>query len=269
MRPEPRGAGRRNFLAGGLSGAGALLLAGCSRIAQDPNVNGALGAAQGLTRRMQRFFVRPGSLAIEYSKADISPWFKPNGSIAPDNPGDSSSTPEYRAHVATGFQDWRLAVDGLVERPFSLSLAELKALPSRTQITRHDCVEGWSCIGEWTGVQLHHLLVRAGLKPSARYVVFHCADAIEREANGAPVLYYESLDLEDANHPQTILAWAMNGQPLPVAHGAPLRLRVERQLGYKQAKYVMRVEAVDSFARFGKGKGGYWEDQGYEWYAGI
>ena len=260
---------RRQFLTRALAGAGGLLLAGCGRIADNGAVNQALFAAQGFTRRMQHFFVSPRSLAREYGERDISPWFKPNGSIAPDNPADSSSTPEYRAHVAGGFKDWRLRVDGLVDRPLSLSLADIRALPSRTQITRHDCVEGWSCIGKWTGAPLHHLLMMAGLKPSARYVVFHCADAIDRKPDGSPVPYYESIGLEDANHPQTILAYAMNGKVLPVAHGAPLRLRVERQLGYKQAKYVMRVEVVDSFAHLGKGKGGFWPDVGYEWYAGI
>ena len=136
-------------------------------------------------------------------------------------------------------------------------------MPRRTQITRHDCVEGWSAIGQWTGAPLKLLLNAAGLRSSARFIVFHCADLY----GGHP--YYESIDLIDAFHPQTILAWGMNGARLPVGHGAPLRLRVERQLGYKHAKYVMRVEAVDSLARVGLGKGGYWEDyQQYEWYAG-
>ena len=159
-------------------------------------------------------------------------------------------------------------VDGLVEQPLSLSLAELRALPSRTQITRHDCVEGWSSIGKWKGARLGPLLDQAGLKPNARYIVFHCADTLEQTLDGSGQ-YYESIDLIDAYHPQTILAYDMNDQPLPVPHGAPLRLRVERQLGYKQAKYVMRIEAVDGFAHLGRGKGGFWEDRGYEWYAGI
>ena len=165
-----------------------------------------------------------------------------------------------------GFADYRLVVDGLVERPLSLSLAELRALPARTQITRHDCVEGWSSIGKWTGARLAPLLDRAGLKPQARYLVFHCADSL---ADGPHGRYYESIDLIDARHPQTILAYEMNDALLPVKHGAPLRLRVERQLGYKHAKYVMRIEAVESFAHIHGGKGGFWEDRGYEWYAGI
>ena len=167
-------------------------------------------------------------------------------------------------HAARGFADWRLVVDGLVARPLALSLDQIRAAPRRTQITRHDCVEGWSAIGQWTGLPLELLLQRAGITGNARYVVFHCAD----DFYGTP--YYESVDMIDALHPQTILAWAMNGQMLSVGHGAPLRLRVERQLGYKQAKYVMRVEAVASLAGLGRGKGGYWEDvSGYQWYGGI
>jgi DMSO/TMAO reductase YedYZ molybdopterin-dependent catalytic subunit len=168
--------------------------------------------------------------------------------------------------VEQGFADWRLVVDGLVDRPMSLTLAELRALPARTQITRHDCVEGWSSIGKWAGARLGPLLDRAGLKPEARFIVLHCADSLEPGADGR---YYESIDLIDAYHPQTLLAYEMNDQPLAVAHGAPLRLRVERQLGYKQAKYVMRLEAVADFSHIAGGKGGYWEDRGYEWYAGI
>jgi DMSO/TMAO reductase YedYZ molybdopterin-dependent catalytic subunit len=166
--------------------------------------------------------------------------------------------------MANDFADWRLVIDGLVARPQALSLAQLLAMPSRSQITRHDCVEGWSAIGGWTGTPLGHLLRLAGLRDAARYIVFHCAD----DFSGAP--YYESIDLADAFHPQTILAWGMNGGRLPVPHGAPLRLRVERQLGYKQAKFVMRVEARSTLAGLYGGKGGLWEDRaGYEWYAGV
>ena len=153
---------------------------------------------------------------------------------------------------------------GLVERPLSLSLDAIRALPQRTQITRHDCVEGWSAIGQWTGPRLSALLELAGVQDGARFVVFRCAD----DFSGVP--YYESCDMDDALHPQTLIAHALNGEPLPVRNGAPLRLRIERQLGYKHAKYVMRIEAVASLAGIGAGKGGYWEDSnGYEWYAGI
>jgi DMSO/TMAO reductase YedYZ molybdopterin-dependent catalytic subunit len=161
-----------------------------------------------------------------------------------------------------------LTIDGKVRQPLSLSLSDLKRLPSRTQITRHDCVEGWSAIGKWTGVPLGLLLQTAGVSLTARYVVFHCADDLEDSSDGSGV-YYESIDLIDAYHPQTILAYGMNGGDLPVSNGAPLRLRVERHLGYKQAKYIMRIEVADSLDSFGQGQGGYWEDRGYEWYAGI
>ncbi len=149
--------------------------------------------------------------------------------------------------MKNGFADWKLAVGGLVEQPLALSLAELRAMPSRTQITRHDCVEGWSCIGKWKGVPLSALLDKAKLKPNARYIVLYCADNVF-DTGEEKDKYYESIALVDAVHPQTILAYEMNDQTLPVAHGAPLRLRVERQLGYKMAKYVMRIEAVDEIA---------------------
>jgi DMSO/TMAO reductase YedYZ molybdopterin-dependent catalytic subunit len=143
-------------------------------------------------------------------------------------------------------------------------MADLRAMPPRTQITRHDCVEGWSCIGEWTGAPLRPILAKARPKENARFVLFHCADDM-----GAGQFYYETLDLVEALHPQTILAYGLNGQPLPVANGAPVRLRAERQLGYKMAKYVNGIELVESFADFRGGNGGYWEDQGYTWWAGI
>jgi DMSO/TMAO reductase YedYZ molybdopterin-dependent catalytic subunit len=166
--------------------------------------------------------------------------------------------------LSSGFSGWALKVDGLVKQPLALPLSALQALPQRVQITRHDCVEGWSAIGKWQGPQLGAVLARAGLLPEARYVVLHCADVLD----GKP--YYESIDLIDAFHPQTILAWRMNDAPLSEGHGAPLRLRVERQLGYKQAKYVMRIELAASLAGLYGGKGGHWEDsRGYQWYAGI
>ncbi len=141
-------------------------------------------------------------------------------------------------------------------------------MPSRSQITRHDCVEGWSCIGKWKGVQLSSVLARAGLKPAAKFIALYCADTLELALDGTGQ-YYETIDLIDAMHPQTLLAYEMNDRPLDIPHGAPLRLRLERQLGYKMAKYVMRIEAVESFDKLGRGKGGYWEDRGYQWYAGI
>lgn len=171
---------------------------------------------------------------------------------------------EYARHVSDGFANWRLEVVGLVRNPLRLTLSQLKAAPQRTQITRQDCVEGWSAIGEWTGTPLSLVLKSAGISDKAQYIVFHCAD----DFSGIP--YYESIDMIDAMHPQTILAHTMNRQPLPIGHGAPIRLRVERALGYKQAKFVMRIEAVASLAGIHGGKGGYWEDHsGYQWFAGI
>jgi DMSO/TMAO reductase YedYZ molybdopterin-dependent catalytic subunit len=242
-------------------GVGGLLLAGCDRVTSAPVLQRFIGHGQDLSFHAQRLLLAGQPLAREFRPADISPVFKPNGTLRP-------MTAEYEAVLADNFAAWRLMVDGLVTTPMSFGLAELKAMASRTQITRHDCVEGWSAIGGWTGVPLATLLTKVGLKPAARFIVFHCADDLAHSQDGAG-RYYESIDLFDAFHPQTILAYAMNGAPLPVAHGAPLRLRVERQLGYKQAKYVMRVEAVDRLDGIGGGKGGFWEDRGYEWYAGI
>ena len=252
------GVRRRKFLAQAMGGAATLLLAGCDKASSTPWVRQMLGSAEGVNRWVQRQIAGHNSLAPEYTEADLSPQFKANGSTDPDDP-------VYVGQAANGFADWRLRIDGLVERPAELSLAELRAMPARTQITRHDCVEGWSCIGKWTGVPLAALLQQVGPKAAARYAVFHCADRLVEGEDP----YYESIDLDEATHPQTILAYEMNGQPLPIPHGAPLRLRVERQLGYKMAKYVMRIELVDDFRSIGSGNGGYWEDRGYEWYAGI
>lgn len=250
---------RRHWLTGAVATAATALLSACGQ-AGTSLADQARRMGEGLTRRTQRLLIPRDALAPTYSRAEISPDFKANGSISPQ-------AADYLALKADAFADYRLVIDGLVERPLSLSLAELRTRPSQSQITKHDCVEGWTSIGEWTGVRLETLLEEAGLKPEARYIVFHCFDALTQTEDGER--YYESIDLIDARHPQTILAWAMNGETLPVPHGAPLRLRVERQLGYKHAKYIRRIEAVESFAHIGGGKGGYWEDRGYEWYAGI
>ncbi len=248
---------RRRFLTGLAAGTGGLLLSGCDRLSENDTFREILRGGEKLTYNSQRLITDRATLAREFSESDMSPVFKMNGSISP-------GTAEYNVHVANKFADWRLVIDGLVAKPLALSLAQLMAMPHREQITRHDCVEGWSAIGKWRGTPLGTLLKTAGLSTKARYLVFHCADSFGADP------YYESIDMIDAFHPQTILAWGMNGGMLPIGHGAPLRLRVERQLGYKQAKYVMRVEAVNSLAKFGKGKGGYWEDElDYEWYAGI
>ncbi|WCT74558.1 molybdopterin-dependent oxidoreductase [Sphingomonas naphthae] len=247
----------RRALIGSATAAGGLLLAGCDKLGANPTFHGALASAEKLTYRAQRLITDRAALAPEFAGADISPVFRSNGTRTP-------AGADYAAMAASHFTDWRLAVTGLVARPLSLSLADLGRMPARTQITRHDCVEGWSAIGKWTGTPLRLILNAAGLSHKARYIVFHCADRI------GSATYYESIDLVDAFHPQTILAWGLNGAMLPVANGAPLRLRVERQLGYKQAKYLMGIEAVTSLAAIGAGKGGYWEDvSDYEWYAGI
>jgi DMSO/TMAO reductase YedYZ molybdopterin-dependent catalytic subunit len=260
---------RRRALIG--SGAG-LLLSGCSKILQADALTGSpsflrvLAAAEGWTRASQRFLLSGGAMAQEFKASDISPRFKANGTL---NPGGE----DYDRNVAEGFVNWRLKIDGMVAHPLLLSVADLRKLPSRSQITRHDCVEGWSAIGGWTGTPLALLLKAADVLPGAKYVVFHCADNLDGEPSKggeqSPGQYYESLALVDALHPQTLIAYDMNGAPLDVAHGAPLRLRVERQLGYKHAKYVQRVEVVSDFRHISGGHGGYWEDRGYEWYAGI
>lgn len=260
MRAD-HGLDRRGFLQRTLALGGALLLAGCDQLSNADWFRRMLERAETLTRTTQRAVLGPNDMAREYSEADISPDFKPNGSIDPQDA-------DYLALAADNFRNWRLKVGGLVDRPMEWSLAELRAMPSRTQITRHDCVEGWSCIGKWKGVPLKALLDQVGLKPEARYIVFYCADTLDQTLEGG-AKYYESLGLPDANHAQTILAYEMNDQALPIPHGAPLRLRVERQLGYKMAKYVMRIEAVADYRDINGGKGGFWEDRGYEWYAGI
>jgi len=262
---------RRTALFGALTGSG-VLLGGCARIFGADQLTGSEAfrrvsdVAQSWTLHTQRFLLSDGAMAKEYRLSDLSPVFKANGTI---NPGGD----DYARAAADAFANWTLRIDGMVARPMSLSLAELRRLPSRTQITRHDCVEGWSAIGQWTGVPLGLLLKAAGVAPGAKYAVFHCADDLDGEPDKggqqAPGRYYESIGLVDAFHPQTIIAYAMNGRPLDIAHGAPLRLRVERLLGYKHAKYVQRVQLTDTLAGIGAGRGGYWEDRGYDWYAGI
>ena len=253
---------RRNVLAAGLTSLTGLLLAGCDKVSGGDAMTTLLDAGEKLTYSVQRAILGRSALAREFTEADISPEFRANGSTDPQDE-------RYRRMAASGFSDWKLKIDGLVEHPFEVSLAELRAMPSRTQITRHDCVEGWSCIGKWTGVPLSEILDRAGVKEAARYVVFHCADTMDDGSLDGPTPFYGSIDLIDARHPQTILAYDMNGEKLKVPYGAPLRLRVERQLGYKMSKYIMRVELVDSYEDIGDGNGGYWEDNGYQWYAGI
>jgi len=248
---------RRRWLQLGMAGAGAGMLAGCDRLSRSPRFVDLLSTAEPLSQRVQRL-LSGDRMAAEFPASMISPVFRPNGSTHP-------KTPEYLALAGDGFRGYRLAIRGLVERPLEFPLDALRAMPSRTQVTRHDCVEGWSVIGQWTGVPLSHLLALARPRPGARYAVFHCLDDIAGDGSR----YYESIDLRDALHPQTIAAYALNGAPIPIANGAPLRIRVERKLGYKHAKYVHAIELVDAYAGIAGGHGGYWEDLGYDWYAGI
>jgi len=256
LRPSRRAALR----AGVASLAGAL--AGCDSIVRAPATRKFFRSAQGLSQAAQRTLLSGQRLAREFKPSDMSPVFRSNGSTDPQ-------TPEYLALKASNFRDYRLVVDGLVDEPLALSMQQLMLLPQRRQITRHDCVEGWSAIGKWTGVPLHEVLTRAKIRYTAQYAVFHCFDLMPKR-DGTTTPYYESIDMFDAFHQQTILAHAMNDMPLTIAHGAPLRLRVERQLGYKQAKFIKRITVTDSLDNIFGGNGGYWEDfAGYEWYGGI
>ena len=248
---------RRQFLKGTLGAASLVALAGCDNLTQSGWFPSILGMAEKLTDRTQRAVTPANALAKEYTEADLSLVFPANGNTDP-------GTSDYYNMLRSNFADWEVTIDGLVSKPTVFSLAAIKEMPARTQITRHDCVEGWSAIGKWTGVALGDLMHQVEPLAQAKYAVFHCADV---DDVGVP--YYESMAVQDAFHPQTILAYKLNGRPLDVPHGAPLRLRFERQLGYKHAKYVTRIQLVESLRDIGAGKGGYWEDQGYEWYAGI
>jgi DMSO/TMAO reductase YedYZ molybdopterin-dependent catalytic subunit len=261
MRNRSLDLSRRKLLFGALQGTGLILLSGCEKmfnsLQQNKKVVSLLDSAEELTRSVQRFVTGKHKLAQEFTEKDISRTFKANGNPPP-------ITMDYTADAARQWSDWRLKVSGLVQQPAQFSLADLKSMPSRTQITRHDCVEGWSAIAKWKGVPLTEITRRVQPGAQAKYVVFHCMDTDDQGTN-----YYESIDLIDANHPQTILAYEMNDGALPVEHGAPLRLRLENQLGYKHAKYIRAIEFVADYKNIQQGKGGYWEDQGYEWYAGI
>ncbi|MEO6579800.1 MAG: molybdopterin-dependent oxidoreductase [Sphingomicrobium sp.] len=246
---------RRQLLGGMSLGAGGLLLGGCDKLTTEPNVRKLLIGAEKLHMHSQRLLA--SGEAREYRPDQMSPVFRVNGNSRP-------ASAAWEAHALSNFANWRLVVDGLVGRPLQLSLHDLGAFRQRAQITRHDCVEGWSAIGKWQGPLLSDILMAAKLTDRAKYIVFHCADDSGGKA------FYESIDLYDAFHPQTIMALLMNDRRLDAGHGAPVRLRAERHLGYKQAKYVMRIEARDRIDNLYGGKGGYWEDSsGYAWYAGI
>ena len=242
---------RRQLLVGGSAIGAAGLLGGCDLLEGGPSRGGVYGLSDTLTFATQRLLLRDQPLVREFGPGAISEVFPTINTTDPDSP-------DYQRSRAQGFADWRLRVSGLVERPASVSLAELRAMPARTQITLHACEQGWSAIGGWTGVQLSHLLASVGLKSEARFIVIRTVDG-----------WWDSYDLFDALHPQTILAYGMNGGDLPVAHGAPVRLRVERQLGYKSLKYLTSVEAVAAVDRLGTGRGSMLSELGFAWYAGI
>lgn len=254
---------RRGFLTASAIGAASLSLTGCFDAAGAVGgpVRSTLEMANSLTYRIQRMLLGSDDLAVEYAESEIRQPQRANGTVSPQDE-------DYLALANANFGGYRLEVSGLVDRPLSLSLDEIRNMAARTQVTRHDCVEGWSCIAKWTGTPLTLVLDQAGVKANARYVMFECFDTMEESFTG-PVKYYESIDLIDARHPQTILAYGLNGQTLPVQNGAPLRVRVERQLGYKMAKYIRAIRLTDTLAGVGGGRGGYWEDTGYDWFGGI
>lgn len=250
---------RRLFLAGSASvlAGSAAALSGCAKITNALNDNGGLHNLLSAAEPLNRFLIGTHGRAKTYAERDIDREFRVNGF---DTPSDA----QYTALARGNFAGYRLIVDGAVERKQALTLAELRALQSYSEVTRHDCVEGWSAIGKWSGIPLATVLALVRPTQRARYVVFHCFD---RSPEGEP--YYESLDLGQAAHPQTVLALGLNDRPLDLDHGAPVRLRVATQLGYKSAKWVYRLQVAESLRGIFGGKGGYWEDNGYEWYAGI
>lgn len=256
---------RRNFLRSSVLAGSGLVLAGCDQfdfLGQRGNpARSFMEQANVLTYQAQRALIGEQTLAREYGASEIRQGQRPNGSTNP-------TTPEYMALQAGNFAAYKLTIKGMVEREVSFSLDELRNMPTRSQITRHDCVEGWSCIAKWTGTPLGPVLDMAGVKPNARFCVYHCYDNIQKTLSG-DILYYTSSDLIDAYHPQSILSYGLNDQQLPVSNGAPIRLRIERALGYKQPKFLHTIELVDDLSPFGMGRGGYWEDTGYDWYGGI
>ena len=237
---------------------GSTALAGCAGAATNLTENEAFHRVLELPERLNLALLGAGQpLAREYAEADVSPMFRQNGF-------DPPSTSDYEQWSRSGWRGYRLFVSGLVESPKSYDIGTLHSKFARvSQITRHDCVEGWSVIGKWSGVVLRDVLADCAPKPEAKYVVFHCLDQ-----DGAGTSYFESLNMRQAAHPQALLAYELNDRPIPIENGAPVRLKVPTQLGYKSAKYVGRIELVAGLGG-ALGKGGYWEDQGYEWFAGI
>ena len=247
---------RRKLITTGLaSAAGVSGLIVAARIADrygmvPPDHGGIYGAGETMTYAAQRLLMANHSLAREFNRSQITKSAPING-----NPPESQS---YRRLLGGKFSDWRLKIDGLVARPCLLSLAELKGFPARTQITHQACEEGWSFIAEWSGVPLAYVLSVVGVLPQARYVAYFAFDES-----------WDSIDMTEALHPQTLLAYRMNGEELPVPHGAPLRMKVPRQLGYKSVKYLSQITVTDTLKNIGNGLGSISPDLGYSWYAGI
>jgi DMSO/TMAO reductase YedYZ molybdopterin-dependent catalytic subunit len=247
---------RRKLIASGLAAAaGASGLAVATRLAQKyglvpPDHGGIYGLGETLTYASHRLLTRH-SLAREFPRTSISPRPFPNELDPP--------TEEFKRHQAAGFADWRLSVDGLVAEPASFSIADLKSCPSRSHITELACEEGWSYIAEWIGVPLSHVLHLVGTLPQAKYVVY-----ISMEPDG-----WDSIDMDEALHPQTFLCYGMNGSDLPVPHGGPLRMRLPRQVGYKNIKFITHLTVTDNLKKFGKGLGSAAAEGGYAWYTGI
>jgi len=248
---------RRRLITTGLAAAaGASGLVIAEKIAArygliPPDSGGLYGAGATLTYAAQRLLMASGrSMAREFDRSQISRAFPVNGD-PPQNDG-------YQRLLAKKFAAWQLTVNGMVARPARFSIDQLMRMPAATQITSQACEEGWSAIAEWTGVRLSDMLNRVGVLPGARYIVFFPFD-----------VNWDSVDMDDAWHPQTLLAWGMNGRELPAEHGAPLRLRVPRQLGYKSVKYLSRITVTDSLKSIGSGLGSISPEIGYSWYAGI
>ncbi|HTF18874.1 MAG TPA: molybdopterin-dependent oxidoreductase [Chryseolinea sp.] len=234
---------RRQALIAGLAGMGGLLLPGCTR-PLPPNYGSVLRMGDNLTYVAQRTLLPGQSLAKEYKFSDISSM----PATGTTNPAQINEA--YDKLLKKSFAGWQLSIEGSVARAGSLSLSDLKKFPARTQITKHHCEEGWTAIAEWTGVPLSSVLQHAGIQDTARFINFHSYDG-----------WIDSIDLYDAFHPQTILAYGMNGKDLSVPHGAPVRLRVEKQIGYKSMKYIHKIEVTNEFVAFG--------DSGWAWYTGI
>jgi DMSO/TMAO reductase YedYZ molybdopterin-dependent catalytic subunit len=251
---------RRNLLlAGGGVALAALAAENATSLSTASTYQPLLDVGDGLGRRLQRLGMWRHPLAPEYRLDQISRNHPSTGGfgeryIDPD--------PAYDRMVVERFRSWRLAIEGLVRQPRKFTLDELREMPTRTQITMHSCDAGWSAIGQWSGVRLGWLLAHVGLLPQAKYIVFHAMDKIA----GQPI--FDSIDLFDAFHPQTLLAHRFNGADLPVRHGAPLRLRLELQIGYKNLKHIERISVVDSLAQVARGRGGFYQSYGYQWYAG-